>query len=226
MASSRGPAPRPGRRFARSALRLPFRCLPLRRASCASYAEPRGVRRIEGKIVDVHAATARTATSTSVTLESGAADRGRSVHRLLGLSRAADRADARRPAMRTGSHWLPCDRAIAVPTRQSRPARSRSPAPPRTASGWQWRIPLQHRMGNGHRLFERVHRATTRPSGVLLANLEGEPLAEPRRLIASPPAAASSRGTRTWSAMGLSSGLRRAARIDQHPPDPERRSPG
>lgn len=56
-------------------------------------------------------------------------------------------------ALRTGyeewSHWLPCDRAVVIPTERS------GPPPPFTvstaqAAGWQWRIPLQHRDGNGH----------------------------------------------------------------------------
>ena len=46
------------------------------------------------------------------------------------------------------THWLPCDRAVAVQTASVREA------PPYTRSiahpfGWQWRIPLQHRVGNG-----------------------------------------------------------------------------
>ncbi|WP_235515849.1 tryptophan halogenase family protein [Sphingomonas sp. Leaf10] len=46
-------------------------------------------------------------------------------------------------------HWLPMDRALAMPTTRL------DPLPPYTratahAAGWQWRIPLQHRTGNGH----------------------------------------------------------------------------
>uniref|UniRef100_UPI0013DA5F8B tryptophan 7-halogenase n=1 Tax=Raoultella ornithinolytica TaxID=54291 RepID=UPI0013DA5F8B len=47
------------------------------------------------------------------------------------------------------SYWLPCDRAVAVPcerTEHTTPF-TRSTARP---AGWQWRIPLQHRVGNGH----------------------------------------------------------------------------
>ncbi|WP_227651321.1 tryptophan 7-halogenase, partial [Klebsiella pneumoniae] len=56
-------------------------------------------------------------------------------------------------AMKTGyenwTHWLPCDRAIAVPCARTEPFTPYTRATARTA-GWQWRIPLQHRTGNGH----------------------------------------------------------------------------
>jgi tryptophan halogenase len=48
------------------------------------------------------------------------------------------------------SDWLPCDRAMAVPVRQRRAADALIRARPRSAAGWTWRIPLQHRIGNGY----------------------------------------------------------------------------
>ncbi|MET0309119.1 MAG: tryptophan halogenase family protein [Sphingomonas sp.] len=78
------------------------------------------------------------------------------------------------------SHWLPCDRAIAVPT-----AGTGAPAPYTRSTaleaGWQWRIPLQHRIGNGHVYASRFLK-DERAEALLLANLEEEPLDEPRRL--------------------------------------------
>ena len=78
------------------------------------------------------------------------------------------------------THWLPCDRAVAVP------CESVSPLLPYTRStalraGWQWRIPLQHRTGNGH-VFSSAHMNTDEATAVLLANLDGRPTAEPRTI--------------------------------------------
>ena len=85
-------------------------------------------------------------------------------------------------ALKTGyedwSHWLPCDRALAVPSA------STSPLLPYTRStaleaGWQWRIPLQHRTGNGH-VYCSAHTSDERARELLLANLDAPALAEPR----------------------------------------------
>jgi tryptophan 7-halogenase len=78
------------------------------------------------------------------------------------------------------SHWLPCDNAIAVPS-----ANTQEPWPFTRASaqkaGWQWRIPLQHRVGNGH-VYCSQFMSEDEATAILLKNLDGEPLAEPRRI--------------------------------------------
>ena len=76
--------------------------------------------------------------------------------------------------------WLPCDRAVAVPcTRVEDPVPfTRSTARP---AGWQWRIPLQHRTGNGY-VYSSRHVSDDEAAATLLRNLDGEPLAEPRLL--------------------------------------------
>ncbi len=78
------------------------------------------------------------------------------------------------------SHWLPCDRAVAVPC--SRVAATtpytRSTA---RAAGWQWRIPLQHRTGNGY-VYAGNHLSDDEAAATLLGSLDGEALAEPRFL--------------------------------------------
>jgi len=78
------------------------------------------------------------------------------------------------------SRWLPCDRAIAVPTRNSG---EMTPYTRSTAheAGWQWRIPLQHRTGNGH-VFASSFMGEEEARRILLAHVEGELLAEPRLL--------------------------------------------
>lgn len=78
------------------------------------------------------------------------------------------------------SHWLPCDRAIAVPC-----ASAGEPWPftrsTAHSAGWQWRIPLQHRIGNGH-VFASKYMSSDEATAILLNNLDGAPLAEPREI--------------------------------------------
>ncbi len=85
-------------------------------------------------------------------------------------------------ALETGyedwSRWLPMDRAIAMPT-----ANTASPDPftrsTAHSAGWQWRIPLQHRTGNGH-VFSSAFMENEEAERILRATVEGEELAEPR----------------------------------------------
>ena len=78
------------------------------------------------------------------------------------------------------THWLPCDSAIAVQTENVRPALPYTRAMAHDA-GWQWRIPLQHRTGNG---IVYCSRYLTRDAALdrLLGNLEGEAITEPNNL--------------------------------------------
>ncbi|WP_413060731.1 tryptophan halogenase family protein [Sphingomonas carotinifaciens] len=78
------------------------------------------------------------------------------------------------------SHWLPCDRALAVPTRRTDPVLPYTRATARPA-GWQWRIPLQHRTGNGH-VYASAFMDDAEAERLLLANLDAEPTDTPRRL--------------------------------------------
>ncbi len=78
------------------------------------------------------------------------------------------------------SHLLPCDRAVAVPTALAGPRAPYTQARARTA-GWQWRIPLQHRVGNGY-VYASVHIDDTAALDELLATVGETPLAEPRFL--------------------------------------------
>lgn len=102
------------------------------------------------------------------------------------------------------SHWLPCDRALAVPSRSMEPPvpYTRSTA---HSAGWRWRIPLQHRVGNGSVFCSQfMDEETARQN--LLANLDGEPLAEPRAIRFQ-----TGRRQKFWEkncvAIGLSSGF-------------------
>ncbi len=78
------------------------------------------------------------------------------------------------------SHWLPCDRAWAVPSANAGPIAPYTRSTARTA-GWQWTIPLQHRTGNGL-VFASAFLGEEAARDELLANLPGAPLAEPRLL--------------------------------------------
>lgn len=101
-------------------------------------------------------------------------------------------------------HWLPCDRAVAVPSRTAGapPPFTRATA---LSSGWQWRIPLQHRVGNGH-VYASAFLGDDAATQALLDNLEGEATADPRLLRFS-----TGRRARFWErnvvAIGLSSGF-------------------
>ncbi len=74
--------------------------------------------------------------------------------------------------------WLPCDRALAVPSARVGEALPYTQASAR-AAGWQWRIPLQHRTGNGH-VYCSEFMGDDEALAVLRANLDGDPLGEPR----------------------------------------------
>ncbi|HEU4704237.1 MAG TPA: tryptophan halogenase family protein, partial [Sphingomicrobium sp.] len=166
------------------------------------YAERGGVRRIEGRIVDT-ALDGETGHVESVTLADGQTVQGE-----LFVDCSGFRGLLIEQALAAGyddwTRWLPCDRAIAVPT--SYPGQpdpfTRSTA---RAGGWQWRIPLQHRMGNGL-VYSSAHLADDEAERVLLANLEGETLADPRRLSFT-----TGRRKLAWSrnvvSLGLSSGF-------------------
>ncbi len=76
------------------------------------------------------------------------------------------------------SKWLPCNRAMAVPCTgiDDITPYTRSTA---RGAGWQWRIPLQHRIGNGY-VYCSEFISDDEAASTLLANLDGEKLADPR----------------------------------------------
>ncbi len=102
------------------------------------------------------------------------------------------------------SHWLPCDRAVAVQTASVREAwpYTRSIAHP---FGWQWRIPLQNRVGNGL-VYSSKELADADAPEVLKRHVEGELLIQPR-LIRFLPGQRHKTWHRNCIAVGLSSGF-------------------
>jgi tryptophan halogenase len=165
-------------------------------------AERQGVERREGRIVKVHR-DGESGDVLAVELESGERIAGD-----LFIDCSGFRGLLIEQELQAGwedwSHWLPCDTAIAVPTALAGPP---DPFTRATAhhNGWQWRIPLQHRIGNGM-VFSSRFADEDEAREVLLANLEGEVLAEPRTIRF-----AAGRRKASWShnviALGLSSGF-------------------
>jgi tryptophan 7-halogenase len=143
-----------------------------------SYAEARGVVRHEGRVTDV-ARDPLTGNVTHVVLADGRTvaadffvDCSGFVGLLIGRTLGTEYED--------WTHWLPCDRAVAMPSANSGPLTpyTRSTA---HATGWQWRIPLQHRQGNGYVYCSRFV-SDDEAQALLRTHVEGEPLAEPRLL--------------------------------------------
>ena len=142
------------------------------------FAEGYRVRRVEGKIAEVRQ-QAESGDVTALVLESGVVVDGD-----LFIDCTGFRGLLIEQALRTGfddwSHWLPCDSAVAVQTP------STGPAEPFTRSvahdaGWRWRIPLQHRVGNGLVYCSRFlddDAARER----LLGMLDAEPITTPRTI--------------------------------------------
>lgn len=166
------------------------------------YSERGGVTRLEGKIVDTRLR------AEDGYVEAVVLNDGRVIEGDLFIDCSGFRGLLIEQALETGyedwTHWLPCDRAVAIPcTYSGNPDPfTRSTA---HASGWQWRIPLQHRMGNGL-VYSSAHISDDEASQLLLANLEGEPLADPRKL-----SFVTGRRKLAWNrnvvALGLSSGF-------------------
>ena len=167
-----------------------------------SWAIERGVHRIEGRVCDV----SRDPTSgdlLAVTLQSGERIAGDLFIDCSGF-RSLLLGGVLGVGWQDWTHWLPCDRALAVPCRSTGALTPYTRATARTA-GWTWRIPLQHRTGNGY-VFSSQFISDTEARDALLAVLDGAAQGEPRLLRFSP-----GRRERAWAgncvAIGLASGF-------------------
>ncbi|RYY25469.1 MAG: tryptophan 7-halogenase [Sphingomonadales bacterium] len=141
-------------------------------------AEADGARRIEGKIARVEL------DSESGDIAALALESGQRIEGDLFLDCTGFRAVLIEQAMHAGfddwTHWLPCDSAIAIQTASVGPAVPYTRAMAHDA-GWQWRIPLQHRVGNGIVYCSRYLDHDTALER-LLGNIEGETLVQPNKL--------------------------------------------
>ncbi|MDP1027746.1 tryptophan 7-halogenase [Sphingomonas sp. KR1UV-12] len=141
-------------------------------------AEAQGVRRVEGKVVAVHRGGTRGFVET-VQLETGERIGADLFLDCTGF-RALLIGDALDVGFDDWSQWLPCDRALAVPCEKVGPPTPYTRSTAREA-GWQWRIPLQHRTGNGY-VYSSRFTSDERAADLLMRNLDGKPLADPKPL--------------------------------------------
>ncbi len=166
------------------------------------FSEARGAKRVEGKIKTVHQHP-ESGFIQSLTLESG-----QTVEGDLFIDCTGFRGLLIEQTLKTGyedwSHWLPCNSAVAVQTESVEPAvpYTRSIA---DESGWRWRIPLQHRVGNGMVYWDR-HISDDQATQTLLSAVEGKTITQPRVIKFT-----TGRRRLTWNkncvALGLASGF-------------------
>ena len=166
------------------------------------FAEQRGVQRTDAKIVDVQLR------AEDGWVESVKLDNGETVGGDLFIDRSGFRGLLIEQALKTGydewTKWLPCDRAMAVPCENSGPLTPYTRATAREA-GWQWRIPLQHRMGNGY-VYGSNFISDDEAAAKLESRLDGKALGTPRPLRFT-----AGRRRKTWNrnvvAIGLAGGF-------------------
>jgi tryptophan halogenase len=166
------------------------------------FSEDLGVTRLEGKIQQVNKDN-KTGNISSLILASGQQVEGDFFIDCTGF-----RGLLIEQALHTGfddwSHWLPCDRAVAVQTKTVS-----SPLPYTRSiahkSGWQWQIPLQNRVGNGL-VYCSKYCSDEEAISTIKANIDGEMITEPRVIKFN-----TGRRRKGWNkncvALGLSSGF-------------------
>ncbi|KLE34668.1 tryptophan halogenase [Aurantiacibacter luteus] len=144
------------------------------------YAEARGVVRQEGRVEHVEL-NGQSGFVDSIRLEGG-----REIAGELFVDCSGFRGLLIEQALETGyedwTHWLPCNRAVALPCNRD----DGSPPAPFTratahAAGWQWQVPLQHRNGNGH-VYCDAFMSADEATDILLKNIAGKPTADPNHL--------------------------------------------
>jgi tryptophan 7-halogenase len=142
------------------------------------YAEAHGVRRTEGKVVETRLRPA------DGFLEALLLDDGARIEADLFIDCSGFRGLLIEQAFHSGyenwTEWLPCDRAVAVPCESVGPPTPYTRCTARPA-GWQWRIPLQHRIGNGY-VYSSRFISDDEAASTLMGRLDGRALGEPRLL--------------------------------------------
>jgi tryptophan 7-halogenase len=164
-------------------------------------AEAAGVVRHEGRIADVRL-------REDGFIQSVRLDDGRDLSADFFIDCSGFRGLLIEGALKTGyedwTHWLPCDRAVAMPC-----ARIEDPTPYTRSTaleaGWRWRIPLQHRTGNGY-VYCSAHISDDEAQARLRSGLDGEAMADPNFLRFT-----TGRRKKAWNrnclAIGLSAGF-------------------
>lgn len=168
-----------------------------------AFAEARGVRRTEGQVTTVE--RGEDGDVVALKLHDGSMIAGDLFVDCSGF-RALLIGDVMAAPWEDWSHWLPCDRAVAMPC-EAADADSVEPFTRATAmrAGWRWRIPLRHRVGNGY-VYSSAHCSDDEAAEALLSAIEGPALADPRLLRFR-----AGRRQRSWVgnvvAIGLASGF-------------------
>jgi tryptophan halogenase len=140
------------------------------------YAEKRGLKRIEGKVCEVLRAP-ETGYLTGVRLQNGQIVSGEFFFDCTGF-KSLLQGEALGVPWIDWHHWLPCDRALAVGCQHDGPLLPYTRATARSA-GWQWRIPTQHRTGNGH-IYCSEFTSEDEATSALLGSLDGQVMGTPR----------------------------------------------
>jgi tryptophan halogenase len=162
------------------------------------FAEPRGVERVEGRIVDVER-DAQSGKVLSVRIASGETLCGDYFIDCSGFhSLLMDKILG--VPFEDWSSWLVCDRAAALPCERTEPLLPYTRSTAKEA-GWQWRIPLQHRTGNGYVYCSR-YLSDDEAVASLKSDLDGAPTGEPRLLRFR-----AGRRKRSWEGNCISIGL-------------------
>ncbi|MDP9421398.1 MAG: tryptophan 7-halogenase, partial [Pseudomonadota bacterium] len=154
-----------------------------------AHAERIGARRTEGRIVDVEL-NGESGDIEAVVLASGERIAGDLFIDCSGFASLLIGKALGEP-FHDWSKWLPCDRAVAMPCRTETAVTPYTSAIAMEA-GWRWRIPLQHRTGNGY-VFSSSFISEEKAAEALVGAVEGEPIAEPRVLKFK-----AGRRTRSW----------------------------
>ena len=140
------------------------------------FAEALGAVRVEGRISSVERA-GESGDIQALALESGERIEADFFLDCTGFRALLSGASA---GFEDWSCWLPCDRAVALPS-----SGDGEPMPFTRATahkaGWQWRIPLQHRTGNGL-VYCSDYMSDDEAEATLRGHLDGAPLAEPNQL--------------------------------------------
>ncbi|MCH8616126.1 tryptophan 7-halogenase [Sphingomonas sp. SM33] len=164
--------------------------------------EARGVQRIEGRVVEV-LKDGQSGFVSGVRLQDGRELAGDLFVDCSGM-RALLIGDTLGVGYEHWNKWLICDRALAVPCESVSPVTPYVRCTTRSA-GWQWRIPLQHRIGNGY-VYSSNLLSDDEAAETLLGNLDGTPLADARPVRFAP-----GRRLKAWDknvvSIGLSSGF-------------------
>jgi tryptophan 7-halogenase len=144
-----------------------------------TVAEGRGVKRVEGRIVNVEQR------GEDGFIEALVLEGGKRIEGDFFVDCSGFRGLLIEQTLKTGyeewTHWLPCDRAVATQCESGPEALTPYTRATAHEAGWQWRIPLQHRIGTGY-VYCSQYISDDEATKTLLANLDGDVLWEPKPL--------------------------------------------